>query len=120
MIKYAKIQNKETKKVSVGLGTNIDFYKLIGMEEMDVEQAYNGGWYVVGYAPEEPECEKKEKRKTELMAQLDALDLKCIRALRAIQSGNGTEDDTAKLAALEARAEEIRKQLQLLDPVTGD
>lgn len=54
---YAKIENEETKEVSVGIGTNAKFYKSIGMTEMDVEQAYNGQWYVKGYAPAEPETE---------------------------------------------------------------
>lgn len=120
MTKYAKVINEETKECQVGIGTNTAFYQKIGMTEMDVEQAYNGSWYMAGYAPEEPEAERKEKAKKDLMAKLDALDLKCIRALRAIQSGNGTAEDTAKLADLEAEAEEIRQQLQLLNPVTGD
>lgn len=120
MIKYAKITNEDTKQVEVGLGTDTTFYQSIGMAEMNVEQAYNGAWYVTGYAPEEPETEKKEKARKELIAQLDALDLKCIRALRAIAAGNGTQEDTAKLADLETQAEEIRQQLQLLNPVTGD
>ena len=51
---YAKILNEETKEVSVGLGTDVDFYKSIGMEEMEVEQGYNGNWYVKGYAPTKP------------------------------------------------------------------
>lgn len=54
---YAKIINEKTKEVSVGIGTNAKFYKSIGMTEMDVEQAYNGQWYVKGYAPAEPETE---------------------------------------------------------------
>lgn len=54
---YAKIINKETKQCEVGVGTNGNFYKLVGMTEMDVEQAYNGQWYVKGYAPEESETE---------------------------------------------------------------
>lgn len=52
---YAKIINKETKQCEVGTGTNTEFYKSIGMTEMDVEQAYNGQWYVKGYAPVQPE-----------------------------------------------------------------
>ena len=51
MKKYAKIINEETKQCEVGLGTNTDFYKSIGMVEMEVEEAYNGSWYVKGYAP---------------------------------------------------------------------
>ena len=54
MIKFAKIVNEETKACDVGTGTNIDFYRALGFEEMDVEQAYNGQWYLKGYAPEKP------------------------------------------------------------------
>ena len=51
---YAKIINEETKQVEVGLGTNTEFYKSIGMSEMEVEQAYNGQWYLKGFAPKKP------------------------------------------------------------------
>lgn len=61
MRKYAKIIDEETKQCEVGIGTNGDFYKLVGMTEMDVEQAYNGQWYVKGYAPAEPETEKQAR-----------------------------------------------------------
>lgn len=54
MLKYAKITNEETKTCDVGLGTNIDFYKSLGMVEMEVEEGYNGQWYVLGYAPQKP------------------------------------------------------------------
>lgn len=47
----AKIENEETKEVSVGIGDAVNFYKSIGMTEMDVEKAYNGSWYVKGFAP---------------------------------------------------------------------
>lgn len=55
MIKYAQIINEETKLCAVGVGTNTEYYKSIGMTEMDVEQAYDGAWYLMGYAPVEPE-----------------------------------------------------------------
>lgn len=61
MIKYAKIVNEETKQCDVGLGTNIEFYKKLGFTELDVEQAYNGGWYLKGYAPTKPEPTIEEK-----------------------------------------------------------
>ena len=54
MKKYAKIINEETKSCEVGLGTNSAFYQSIGMTEMEVEQAYDGSWYVKGFAPEKP------------------------------------------------------------------
>ena len=56
---YAKIENEETKQVSVGTGTNTAFYQSIGMVEMEVEQAYDGSWYLKGYAPEKPVEEKE-------------------------------------------------------------
>ena len=56
---YAIIINEETKQVSVGTGTNVEFYKSIGMSEMEVEQAYDGSWYVKGFAPEKPVEEKE-------------------------------------------------------------
>ena len=49
MLKYAKIINEETKQCEVGLGSNAAYYESIGMEEMEVEQAYNGNWYIEGY-----------------------------------------------------------------------
>lgn len=85
------------------------------IEETDVNYTLYNGEYLTD---EELLVKQKEARKKELVAELDALDLKCIRALRAIQAGTGTEEDTARLAELEAQAEEIRKELQLLNPVT--
>lgn len=55
MKKYAKIINEKTKLCEVGVGTNSAFYQSIGMTEMEVEQAYDGAWYLSGYAPEKPE-----------------------------------------------------------------
>ena len=75
MLKYAKIENEETKQVSVGLGTNTDFYKSIGMVEMEVEQAYNGDWYLAGHCPAEPEKTYAEKRLAEYPTISDQLDM---------------------------------------------
>jgi hypothetical protein len=66
MIKYAKIVNNETKQCEVGTGTNAEFYKSIGMTEMEVEQAFDGQWYLKGYAP------KKVATKAELTAFVSA------------------------------------------------
>lgn len=51
MKKYAKIVNEETKLCEVGLGTNFEFYKSIGMIEQEVELGYDEKWYLKGYAP---------------------------------------------------------------------
>lgn len=75
---------------------------------------YNGEYITAEQAAERQAAAEKAAHIAQLQAQLDALDLKAIRALRAIQAGTGTEADSAKLAALEAQAEEIRKQIKEL------
>ncbi len=72
MFKFAKIVNHETKLCEVGTGTNAKFYQSIGMAEQEVEQAYNGKWYLKGYAPQKSlEALKIEKRE-EINAARDA------------------------------------------------
>lgn len=61
MIAYSKIINEKTKLVAVGTGTDNAYYESIGMTQMDVELAYNGAWYVKGYAPSKPEPTIKEQ-----------------------------------------------------------
>ena len=80
MIKYAKVIDETTKLCEVGIGTNVEFYKSIGMTEMDVEQAYNGQWYVKGYAPvqREPTIDEQnavisDKRASEYARLIDPL-----------------------------------------------
>lgn len=94
---------------------NTPCMKFDKIEETEVKYTLYNGEYLTD---EEVLVKQKEARKKELIAELDALDLKCIRAIRAIQAGTGTEDDTARLAELEEQAGEIRKELQLLNPVT--
>ena len=59
MQKYAKIEDDKSKICSVGIGTNSSYYESIGYQLMDVEHAYNGQWYLSGYAPEKPDDTKK-------------------------------------------------------------
>lgn len=73
---YAKITNEETKEVSVGLGTDVEFYKSIGMTDMEVEQAYNGAWYLKGYAPQKPEPTPQEQIQS-LEAQITERNIRC-------------------------------------------
>ena len=88
---------------------NNKFMTFDSIEETDVNYTLYGGEYLT---PAEVEVKEKESQKKDLMAQLDTLDLKCIRALRAIQAGQGTEEDTAKLAEYENLAEQIRQQIK--------
>ena len=55
MIKYAKIVDPEKGICSVGIGTDDEFYKSLGMEEMEVEEGHDGNWYIAGKAPAPPE-----------------------------------------------------------------
>lgn len=66
MKKYAKIVNEKTKACEVGLGTNANFYQSIGMIEQEVEQGFNGQWYLLGYAPEKPLDELKQEKHNEI------------------------------------------------------
>lgn len=76
MLKYAKIINDETKQCEVGLGTNTELYKSRGMSEMNVEQAYDGYWYIAGYAPQKPaptEEEQRQKREQAYTLEVDPI-----------------------------------------------
>lgn len=56
---FAKIVNQQTKEVQVVQGAKLA--QILGAVEMDVEQAYNGAWYVKGYAPSKPEPTIEQK-----------------------------------------------------------
>ena len=111
MTAYAKIINENTKQVEVGFGTNEEFYKSIGMTKMDVEQAYNGVWYLKEYAPQKPEP-TKEERIEQLKNELSIIDTKSARSMRAILAETATEEDMAFLANLENQAEDLRQQIK--------
>lgn len=53
----------------------------------------------------------KAESQCRILSRLTAIDAEAIRPLRAIAAGTGTEDDMAKIAALEAEAESLRAQL---------
>ena len=66
MIKYAQLINEDTGLCSIGTGTNIDFYKSIGMTELDVQQSdVDNNWYLIDKCPmktdEEKELEEKKR-----------------------------------------------------------
>lgn len=89
MQKYARIINEETKQCDVGLGTNDTYYKRIGMSLMDVEQAYNGQWYLEGYAPEKPQELVNAERIQELKTKLAETDYVVIK----IAEGDATREE---------------------------
>lgn len=112
---YAKIINEETKQCDVGTGTNAEFYKSIGMTEMDVEQAYDGGWYVKGFAPEKPEPTRDEIsqiREQEYQAKVDPITAHISR----LRDKEQTEEVVAEIAELIAERDALVEQIKAEHP----
>lgn len=64
MLKYAKIINNETGLVEVGLGTNEQFYRSIGMIKLDVLQSdIDNQWYLAEKCPMKTDEEKDQEEK---------------------------------------------------------
>ena len=61
------------------------------------------------------EEELKEIHRAEIHTELDALDIKAVRALTTICVGTGTDADIAKVHAIEHRKDELREELRELD-----
>lgn len=113
MIKYAKVVNEETKECQVGLGTNAEFYMAQGMTEQNVEKCErNGSWYLAGHVPQETPEEIKEREIQSIKRQLDEIDNKSFRAVRAILTKSETEEDRVFLTKLENQAELLRQQIK--------
>lgn len=64
MIKFAQLINEDTGLCSIGTGTNIDFYKSIGMTELDVQQSdVDNNWYLVDKCPMKTNEQKEQEEK---------------------------------------------------------
>ena len=68
---FARVIDEKSKKCEIGLGSDKDFYQSIGMIEMEVEQACDGCWYVLGYAPKKPLNEIKAEKRAEINTARD-------------------------------------------------
>ena len=90
MIKYCKIINKEKGLVEIGTGTNANFYKSIGMTQLDVQQSdIDNCWYLADKCPMKTEEEKiQEETKRIAMLNLTAADVE-----RAIYKAKGLDFD---------------------------
>lgn len=118
---YAIIINDKTKQCDIGTGTNIAYYKSIGMTEMDVEQAYDGQWYLVGYAPEPPaptHDEQSEKRALAYQNEVDPI----TAHIQRLRDKEQTEEVIAEIAELiaerDAKVEEIKARFPYpTDPI---
>lgn len=86
---YAQIIDEETKQVNIGTGTNTTFYKSIGMTEMEVEQAYDGSYYLKGYAPTKSLDELKSEKLSELTSITSKFDNQLVNTDMIIKSSLG-------------------------------
>lgn len=103
---FAKIINQETKEVQIVSGEKL--IKLYGATEMEVEQAYNGSWYVKGFAPCKPQELVNDERVAELKKLLADSDYKAIKFAEGLLS---VEEYAETKAQRQAWREEIN-QLQ--------
>ena len=96
---YCKYDKNTKKCLEVGTGTNTDFYKSIGMVDMEVEQAYDGSYYLKGYAPtksdDEQALEELQKEQINLNAQIEQLKDQLLTATLV--------DDTDQIKSIKAQ-----------------
>ena len=89
MYKYVKFNEENGLCTEVGTGTNTEFYKSIGMTEMEVEQAYDGSYYLKGYAPSQNLDELKSEKLSELTAITSKFDNQLVNTDMIIKSSLG-------------------------------
>lgn len=66
MICRYKIYNPKTHEVLVAVGDNIPFFESMGYTEVgEVEQAYDGRYFIAGYAPTMPQEEIEKQVRAE-------------------------------------------------------
>ena len=87
-------EEEHTEIITVG-----DWYKSLGMEKMEVEKAYNGSWYVAGYAPEKPAPTREEISALREQAYIKEVDILHARKTRKTVLGEWTEQDEANYIA---------------------
>ena len=118
MLKYAQIIDEQTKRCDVGTGSAVEYYKSIGMTEQDVEQAYDGQWYIAGYAPEAPAAthdDIKAQRQIRFTEEADPIRYEYDEAL-----ARGEEAAEELKAAWLAKKDEIRADLPYPDEANNE
>ena len=86
---YCKYDKNTKKCLEVGTGSNTDFYKSIGMTDEEVEQAYDGSYWLKGYAPTQPIEEVRQANLSELTAQALAFEENVNKDISFISSVGG-------------------------------
>ena len=106
--RYAKEQ--ENGSLIVGTGTDVEFYKSIGMELMSVEKGWDGAYYKEGQAPEKPRNIIIEEELNEQQNILSSTDWYAIR-----YADSGVEipaDIKAKRQVAREKIDELRAEIE--------
>ena len=94
-MKLCKVIDEQTQQVVIANEMQENIFKKEGFQYKDVEQAYNGEWYLSGYAPAKPQSLINQEKITELKSQLAETDYICIK----IAEGAATHADYAEIIA---------------------
>ena len=106
--RYAKEQ--ENGSLIVGTGTDVEFYKSIGMELMSVEKGWDGAYYKEGQTPEKPRAIIIQEELNEQQKILSSTDWYAIR-----YADSGVEipaDIKAKRQAAREKIDELRAEIE--------
>lgn len=107
-LKWAVVIDSISKRCEVGLGNNEELYKSKGMTLIDVEKAYNGIYYVSGYAPSKPSIIERNKKINQLKKELQKYDYIGVK----IATGCATISEYSEEIEL---CEKIRKEIRILE-----
>ena len=86
---YCKYDNETKKCLEVGIGTDTEFYKSIDMTDEEVEKAYDGYYYLKGYAPTQNMDELKASKLSELTSITSKFDNQLVNTDMIIKSSLG-------------------------------
>ena len=156
MLKYAKVENEETKECIVGIGDPNAIYRIetvqeedgseewteqvevihkepkykdvekviyvrdfweqeLGLTEQEVEQAYNGNWYLLGYAPVKPAQTKEEISVTRKRLYTDLVD-PLTSQIQRLRDEEQTERIISQIESLKNERSELVKKIKEENP----
>lgn len=103
-IEMSEIEKYKAGINKIPLGYKIENDALVKMTD---EELLESGQFTL--------AEYNESKKQKILSELDSIDKKSTRSVRAILSGTGTDEDKLILEDLENKANDLRSQLKQLD-----
>lgn len=111
MLKYAFIINKKTKQVAVCDESQIEHFKDCGYTEQEVEQSYEGLWYIAGYAPKKPAPTYEEQKEARAIAyRLEKDPITC--QIQSLRDEEQTEEIIAEIEELKIKRVEVVQEIK--------